>query len=69
MNKFWANIINDLQQHPIIKGFIPVTMSVILSFAEHIEFWLRVVGLILGIILAILTIYAKCIEIVKLRKK
>jgi hypothetical protein len=69
MKNIWNNIITDLQHQSILKGVIPTIGAVMLSFLENIEIWLRIVTLVLGIILACITIYAKLVQIKKMKNE
>jgi hypothetical protein len=69
MKSWWHSVLVDLQQHSFVKGVIPTIGAVMLSFLEDIEIWLRIVTLVLGIILACITIYAKLVQIKKMKNE
>lgn len=52
-------VLDSLSQHPIIKGALPAFGSVAFSYWDIAELWLRRSTLILGFIIALLTIVAK----------
>lgn len=61
-------LLNSLQKKPII-GFVSGIGASIIQYINAIEPYFKLFGFITGIIIALLTIYAKILEIKKLRKQ
>lgn len=58
-------ILDSLQQHPIMKGAVPAVASVAVSLIDQIEVWLRVSGLTVGLLIGLITLYIKAKEAFK----
>jgi len=62
-------VLDSLQQHPILKGVLPTAAGVGVSFIDHLEAWMRLGGLGIGILIGLVTLVVKTREAIAQHKR
>lgn len=63
------HVTDSLRDNPITKGMIPTLGGVGMSFIDELEAYLRLSGLVIGLLIGCATLYVKIKEIFRDHKK